>query len=237
MDFYSCQLKMTEKHVAHSLNLNMLFFLVKIPTYSQREILINYCCSISSFSLMTPKPRLPGRAASHSLEAITSHHVTASAQSRADCQHLFWSLSTHWGLFLFPKANDVSVFSRTSNKRDRVRNHGKPSVKHQEASWQKPWSYAAHYQGDPWRFLQAVQRKTGKSAPQWLFHLGEWLKTPKATIYFFIQCRKPLICQPVSFISLKCPWKSIILIYFLIYKSRDDSKVQNSTTESLYVCD
>ena len=116
-------------------------------------------------------------------------------------------------------SKDVSVSSRASDKRDRVRNHRKPSVKHQEASWQKPWSDVAPYQGNPWRFLQAVQQKTGKSAAQWLLHLGEWPQTPKATISFFIQCRKPLTCQPVSFISLKCPWKSIILIYFLIYKS------------------
>lgn len=134
------QLSIILKILFFSKDFNLLLYY-----HSQTETLVNYCCSVSSFSLMTPEPRLPGRAASHSLGAITSHHVTASAQSTVDCQHLFWCLSTHWGVFLFPKANDVSVCSRASDKRDRVRNHGKPSVKHQEASWQKPWSYAAHY--------------------------------------------------------------------------------------------
>lgn len=173
---------------------------------------------------MTPEPRLPWKSCQPRPRAnyLPPCHSFCSKQSFLPASFLVFKCTMRVFFFLFPKANNVSVSSRASDKRDRVRNHGKPSVKHQEASWQKPWSYAAHYQGDPWRFLQAVQWKTGKSTAQWLLHLGAWLKAPKATISFFI--------QPVSFISLKCPWKSII-IYFLIYKNRDESKVQNSTTE------
>lgn len=75
------------------------------------ETLINFCCSDSSSDLMTPKPRLPERAVSHSSWAITSHHVTAYAQSRADYRHIVPFLSTRWGVFLLSKAKHYVCLS------------------------------------------------------------------------------------------------------------------------------
>lgn len=74
-----------------------------MPTVRQKP-LVNFCSSISSFALMTPEPRLPGRAASHSSGAITSRRVTASAQSTADCQASFLEFNyTPWGSFYFQR--------------------------------------------------------------------------------------------------------------------------------------
>lgn len=137
------------------------------------------------------------------------------------------SFTFHCGCFV----NDVLVFYRASNKRNRVGNHKKSTVKHQEAGWQKPRSDAANHQADPARFLQAVQWEAGQSVRQWLLPVEEWPPTLNSTTSLFTSVKKTTDISACELHLSSAHKNQLFLNYFLISKSRDESKVENSTTK------
>lgn len=98
--------------------------------------------------------------------------------------------------------------NRPPDWRNRSGDHQKSRLKRQEACRQEPGTHAARHQGNPERFLQAIQRETGQSAAERLLPVGEQLQALKErpTFCFLLQLqvKKPLTSQPVA-TSFKCP--------------------------------
>lgn len=124
--------------------------------------------------------------------------------------------------------------NRPPDWRNRSGDHQKSRLQCQKACRQEPGTHAAHHQGNPEGFLQAIQRETGQSAAEQLLPVGDQLQALKEQVTFCfllqLQVKNHLWASqppPLSSAQEEESKKKIhdsYLNYFLSYKKQNKIK-------------